>query len=137
MKVVLADVELDALTRVENELRATGASVLAVLTDVSSAGDVQALAQKTIEAFGAVHLLCNNAGVVQDGSQGWNIWDYTLDDWQWIVGVNLWGVIHGVRTFVPVMLEQDTPCHIVNTASIAGLLSPPYFGIYNLRPPGT
>jgi NAD(P)-dependent dehydrogenase (short-subunit alcohol dehydrogenase family) len=118
MKVVLADVEQAALARAAQELGATGAQVLAVRTDVSRAEEVEALARKTLDAFGAVHLLCNNAGV----GAGTTIWDSTLADWQWVLGVNLWGVIHGVRVFAPIMLAQDTECHIVNTASVAGLL---------------
>ncbi len=132
MKVVLADIEEKALTHTTAAMKSAGATVLAVVTDVSKIGEIEALAQKTLDAFGAVHLLCNNAGVGQDTSQGWNIWEHTLDDWKWFTSVNLWGVIHGVKTFVPIMLEQDTTCHIVNTASIAGLLSFPYVGIYNV-----
>jgi NAD(P)-dependent dehydrogenase (short-subunit alcohol dehydrogenase family) len=118
MKVVLADFEKPALVQAQKELEATGASVLAVLTDVSKANEVEALAQNTLSAFGAAHLLFNNAGVVG----GSTIWESTLADWQWVMGVNLWGVIHALRVFVPIMLAQDTECHIVNTASIAGLL---------------
>lgn len=119
MKVVLADVEEQALAYAEKEMKAAGADVLAVLTDVAKTEDVEALAQRTLAAFGGVHLLFNNAGVGIGGS----VWETTLNDWQWILGVNLWGVIHGVRVFVPLMLEQDSECHIVNTASIQGLLS--------------
>jgi NAD(P)-dependent dehydrogenase (short-subunit alcohol dehydrogenase family) len=119
MQVVLADVEQEALRRAEQELRSTGATVLAVPTDVSKAGEVKALAQKTLDTYGGVHLLFNNAGV----SGGNTIWESTLADWEWVLGVNLWGVIHGLRVFVPIMLAQDVECHIVNTASIAGLLS--------------
>ena len=118
MRVVLADIEQAALHLAEQELHSTGATVLAVLTDVSKAGDVKALAQKTLDTFGAVHLLFNNAGV----GAGSTIWESTLADWEWVLGVNLWGVIHGLRVFVPIMLAQDTECHIVNTASAAGLL---------------
>ena len=118
MKVVLADVEEAALAQAEQELRATHATVLAVQTDVSRASDIEALAQKTLKAFGAVHLLVNNAGV----GAGSSIWESTLADWEWVMGVNLWGVIHGLRIFVPIMLAQATEGHIVNTASIAGLL---------------
>jgi NAD(P)-dependent dehydrogenase (short-subunit alcohol dehydrogenase family) len=125
MKVVLADVEEAALVKAEEELKASGASTLAVLTDVSKPDDVEALARKTLDAFGAAHLLCNNAGI----NGGLFTWESSLADWQWIMGVNLWGVIHGVRTFVPIMLEQGDDCHIVNTASMAGLLSAPA-GIY-------
>jgi NAD(P)-dependent dehydrogenase (short-subunit alcohol dehydrogenase family) len=118
MKVVLADVEEPALKQAENELRATGAMVYAVRTDVSKEGDVKALAQQTLNTFGAVHLLFNNAGV----GAGSTIWESTLADWQWVIGVNLWGVIHGLRVFIPIMLAQNTESHVVNTASIAGLL---------------
>jgi NAD(P)-dependent dehydrogenase (short-subunit alcohol dehydrogenase family) len=119
MRVVLADVEAPALAQTEAELEATGADVLAVLTDVSKAGDVQELAQKTLDAYGAVHLLCNNAGV----GTGATAWESTLNDWQWVIGVNLWGVVHGIRTFLPIMLEQGVEGHVVNTASVAGLVS--------------
>ena len=129
MRVVLADVELEPLTKTEESLKASGARVLAVRTDVSQATDVEALAQKTLEAFGAVHLLCNNAGV---GTGAAPIWESTIADWDWVIGVNLWGVIHGMRVFVPIMLEQDTECHIVNTASIAGLISGPGLGAYKV-----
>ena len=128
MKVVLADVEEEALGLTDADLKAGGASTLAVLADVSKAADVAALAHKTLDAFGAVHLLCNNAGV----GAGPSIWESTLADWQWVIGVNLWGVIHGVHTFVPIMLEQGTECHVVNTASAAGLVSGPGQGIYKV-----
>lgn len=128
MKVVLADIEEEALSQAEKEMKAAGASVLAVVTDVSKASDVEALAQKTLDAFGAVHLLCNNAGVGVGGC----VWECTIEDWKWVLGVNLWGVINGVRGFVPIMLEQDTECHIVNTASGLGLISSPYLGIYKV-----
>lgn len=128
MKVVLADVELEPLAKTEASMKASGATVLAVRTDVSQARDVEALAQETLEAFGAVHLLCNNAGVGTSAA----IWEITIADWEWVIGVNLWGVIHGVRVFVPIMLEQDTECHIVNTASIFGLISGPGSGAYKV-----
>lgn len=118
MCVVLADIEKSALDAAAAELTAKGANVLAVQTDVSDAAAVEALAQQTLAKFGAVHLLVNNAGV----SSG-NVSMGTLADWQWVLGVNLWGVIHGIHVFTPIMLKQDTECHIVNTASVAGLLS--------------
>ena len=118
MKVVLADVEEDALRKAEKQIRELGVDTLAVKTDVSKAEDVEALAEKTISAFGAVHLLCNNAGVGAR-NEGW----CSLLDWKWVLGVNLWGVIHGVHFFVPIMLKQDTECHIVNTSSVGGLVS--------------
>src|SRR4051812_1242654 len=100
MKVVLADVEPGALAEVEANLQASGGTALAVRTDVSRAKDVEALAQKTLETFGAVPLLCNNAGVATTGT----VWESSLSDWEWVLGVNLWGVIHGVRIFVPILL---------------------------------
>lgn len=127
MKVVLADIEEEALTLAEKDIKALGASSLTVLTDVSMASSVEALAEKTLDTFGAVHLLCNNAGVIANGSA----WGSTLSDWKWVMGVNLWGVIHGIHVFVPIMLEQSTECHIVNTASMAGLASPaPTYAMY-------
>lgn len=125
MQVVLADIEAAALAKTEHALRATGAPVLSVVTDVAQAGDMEALAQQTLAAFGAVHLLINNAGVVAGGS----IWESTVADWKWVMGVNVWGVIHGLRVFVPLMLDQKTDAHIVNTASASGLIS------YNLSAP--
>jgi NAD(P)-dependent dehydrogenase (short-subunit alcohol dehydrogenase family) len=118
MKVVLADIEEAVLYRTADELEAMGTAVLPVVMDVSKAANIEALAQKTLDTFGAVHLLVNNAGV----GAGSTAWDSTLADWEWVMGINLWGVIHGVRTFVPIMLAQGDECHIVNTASIAGLL---------------
>jgi len=117
MKVVLADVREDALREVGSELKERGGDVLVVPTDVSKAEDVQRLADLTLRAYGGVHLLCNNAGVAAGGLTR----EHTLADWQWIIGVNLWGVIHGVHIFLPIMLKQDTECHIVNTASVEGL----------------
>jgi NAD(P)-dependent dehydrogenase (short-subunit alcohol dehydrogenase family) len=132
MKVVLADVEESALKQAEEELRASGAQVLAVLTDVSQAGDVENLAQQAFETYGSVHLLFNNAGVVA----GTSIWESSLADWQWVLGVNLWGVIYGIHYFIPRMLEQDTEGHIVNTASLAGLISSRGMGIYKVSKHG-
>jgi NAD(P)-dependent dehydrogenase (short-subunit alcohol dehydrogenase family) len=132
MKVVLADVEVGALATTEAALKAMGATVVAVVADVSKADDVEALAQRTLEAFGAVHLLCNNAGV----GAGTSVWESSLADWEWVLGVNLWGVIHGVRVFVPLMLAQQTEGHIVNTASMAGLLTGPGLGVYRVSKHG-
>ena len=126
MKVVLADIEANALARAEEELRAQGAIVLAVRTDVRQASEVEALAEKALATFGGVHILCNNAGVAVFKS----CWEHTLADWEWVLGVNLWGVIHGVRTFVPIMLGQGTEGHIVNTASLAGLITTAWMGSY-------
>ena len=127
MKVVLADVEEKALRLAEAEFREKGVDVLGVQTDVSKPDEIEKLAQETLDAFGAVHIVCNNAGVAGAWGQAWA---NTLDDWNWIIGVNLWGVIHGVRTFLPIMLEQGDEGHIVNTASLAGLM--PGRGIYGV-----
>ena len=132
MSVVLADIEVEPLAKLETDLRATGATVLAVRTDVSNADDVENLAVQTLDTFGAVHILCNNAGVVCSRP----IWEHTLADWEWVLGVNLWGVVHGIRAFVPRMLTQETECHIVNTASILGLVRGPGEGIYKVSKHG-
>ncbi len=132
MKVVLADVEESALKQAEEELKASGAQVSAVRTDVSQADEVEVLAQKTFATYGAVHLLFNNAGV----GAGTTVWESSLADWQWVLGVNLWGVIHGIHFFVPRMLAQDTEGHIVNTASSAGLVSSSGLGIYKVSKHG-
>ena len=118
MKVVLADIEEAALAQAESELKAAGAAVLAVRTDVSQRGDVERLARQALDAFGQVHLLVNNAGVGAGGTA----WEATWNDWEWVIGVNLWGVIHGVKVFTPLLLAQNTECHIVNTSSAAGLI---------------
>jgi len=131
MKVALADIEEDALRQAEVEMREKGFDVLGVRTDVSNAGDVEKLAQQTLDAFGGVHILCNNAGVV--GFSG-TVWESTLRDWEWVVGVNLWGVIHGVRTFLPIMLDHGSEGHIVNTASLAGIMGGG--GIYGVTKQG-
>jgi NAD(P)-dependent dehydrogenase (short-subunit alcohol dehydrogenase family) len=119
MRVVMADVEEPALDKACEGLRARGFDVLGVPTDVSQADSVEQLAQRTLARYGGVHVLCNNAGV---GGGFSKVWEASLKDWEWVLGVNLWGVIHGVRTFVPIMLSQGSEGHIVNTASIAGLV---------------
>jgi NAD(P)-dependent dehydrogenase (short-subunit alcohol dehydrogenase family) len=126
MKVVLADVEEAPLAAVAAELEAAGRAVLAVPTDVTSGAAVTALAARAVERFGAVHVVCNNAGV---GGAAGPLWTLTEADWTWTLGVNLWGVIHGIRAFVPGMIAQGEG-HVVNTASIAGLLSPASMGPY-------
>jgi NAD(P)-dependent dehydrogenase (short-subunit alcohol dehydrogenase family) len=126
MKLVLGDIEEEPLRKVEQEFRRASIPVLAIRTDVSRGHDVERLAEKTLATFGAVHIVCNNAGVGPGGV----VWENTTADWEWVLGVNVWGVIHGVRVFVPIMLRQNTPCHIVNTASVAGMLSVPGMGIY-------
>ena len=133
MKLVLADVDAHALERATDTLQAGGADVLAMVCDVRKAAHVEELADAAMIRYGGVHLLFNNAGV---GTAGL-IWEYTEADWEWVLGVNLWGVIHGVRVFTPLMLDAARrdpgyEGHIVNTASMAGLLVPPVMGPYNV-----
>ncbi len=133
MKLVLADVQQDMLDQTREELEAQGATVLAMICDVRKGEQVQKLADATMEKFGAVHLLFNNAGV---GSGGL-IWENSEADWEWVLGVNVWGVVHGVRIFTRLMLDcakKDAAFegHIVNTASMAGLLNAPTMGVYNV-----
>jgi len=118
MKVVLADIDEADLTKAEAELKTQGGTVLGVRTDVSKRSDVELLARQALDAFGQVHLLFNNAGVGAGGAP----WEATWNDWEWVIGVNLWGVIHGVKVFTPLMLAQNTECHIINTSSTAGLV---------------
>ncbi len=132
MKVVLADVEEEALAELETDLKSKGTDILAVKTDVSNAAEVENLAVQTLDTFGAVHILCNNAGVACSRP----IWEHTVADWEWVLGVNLWGVIHGIRAFVPRMLTQGDACHIVNTASILGLIGGGGTGIYKVSKHG-
>jgi NAD(P)-dependent dehydrogenase (short-subunit alcohol dehydrogenase family) len=131
MKVVLADIEEGPLADAEKKLTDAGATVLAVPTDVSKGDQVDALAAKTFDAFGTAHIIHNNAGVGAGGP----MWTLTEADWQWVLGVNLWGVIHGVRAFVGRMVDQGEG-HVVNTASIAGLTSAPLMGPYNVSKHG-
>jgi NAD(P)-dependent dehydrogenase (short-subunit alcohol dehydrogenase family) len=126
MKVVLADVEEGPLDAARDELSAAGADVLAVRTDVSDGAQVDALAAATLDHFGGVHIVCNNAGVGGGGP----MWEASLEDWNWVMGVNFWGVVHGIRAFVPHLVEQDEG-HVVNTASIAGFAYAPMMGPYN------
>jgi NAD(P)-dependent dehydrogenase (short-subunit alcohol dehydrogenase family) len=136
MKVVIADIEEPALKQAVKTLKARGAEVLAVRTDVSKLSDVEALAQKTVDAYGGVHLLFNNAGVNTDISLRKPVWENTIADWEWMIGVNLWGVIYGIKVFLPIMLKQNTSCHIVNTSSMAGLLAEPQLVIYAVTKSG-
>jgi NAD(P)-dependent dehydrogenase (short-subunit alcohol dehydrogenase family) len=133
MNLVLVDVQQDALDKAAAELTAAGAAVLARRVDVSSAEQMEALANDVVQRFGAPHFVFNNAGV---GSGGL-VWENSVKDWEWVLGFNLWGVIHGVRLFTPLMLAaaKADPAyqgHIVNTASMAGLLTPPNMGVYNV-----
>jgi NAD(P)-dependent dehydrogenase (short-subunit alcohol dehydrogenase family) len=134
MSVVLADVEADALGAAIDELstEVPAAEVEAVVTDVSDGAAVEALAERTLSRFGAVHLVCNNAGVVTLG----DTWEQTAADWRWVIDVDLWGVINGIRTFVPILLGQGTEGHVVNTASIAGLVPSPTIAPYNVAKAG-
>jgi NAD(P)-dependent dehydrogenase (short-subunit alcohol dehydrogenase family) len=126
MKVVLADINKEGLASAEAELKAAGATVLSIPTDVSKASDIETIARRTMEEFGGVHLLVNNAAVYTTGA----IWENTIADWEWVLGVNLWGVIHGVRTFLPIMIEQDTEAHVVNVSSMTGLTRSSIIGTY-------
>ncbi|MBS0294098.1 MAG: SDR family oxidoreductase [Proteobacteria bacterium] len=133
MNLVLVDVQQDALDAAAAELAANGAAVLARRVDVASAAQMEQLAQEVRERFGAPHLVFNNAGVGAGGL----VWENSVRDWEWVLGVNLMGVVHGVRLFTPMMLaaaRQDPAWrgHIVNTASMAGLLAPPNMGVYNV-----
>ena len=133
MNLVLVDVQQDALDRAAQELQAAGAAVLAQRVDVSNAAAMDALGQAVQARFGAPHFVFNNAGV---GSGGL-IWENSVQDWEWVLGVNVMGVAHGVRVFTPMMLaaaaqDADYRGHIVNTASMAGLLNAPNMGIYNV-----
>ena len=128
MKIVMADIEERALIEAGKKLRAKGATILQVVTDVSKPKDVDELARKTINTFGAVHILCNNAGVFRGGTS----WEVPLEDYAWMLGVNLFGVIHGIRSFMPILSEQDVEAHIVNTSSSTGLFCTPYTAAYCL-----
>ena len=133
MNLVLVDIQQDALTQAKAEMEALGAEVLSFQLDVSNATEMEAMGEAVFKRFGAPHFVFNNAGV---GSGGL-IWENTVKDWEWVLGVNVMGVVHGVRIFTPMMLEAASKDaswqgHIVNTASMAGLLNPPNMGVYNL-----
>ncbi len=132
MKVVMADIEAGALATASERLRRDGATVLPIRVDVSQPGDVERLADETYHAFGAAHVVCNNAGVAVIGA----IHEHTLADWQWVINVNLWGVIHGVRVFLPRMLAGGDEGHFVNTASMAGLTTAPFMSVYDVTKHG-
>jgi len=127
MHAALADVDEPGLKDTLNEVQKHGVRAFAMRVDVSRYEEVESFCSKAIAQFGATHVVCNNAGVSPLGA----VWENTLADWQWILGVNLWGVIHGVRAFVPRLLAQGEG-HVVNTASVAGLISPPGMGAYNV-----
>ncbi len=126
MKVVLADIDKEKLIKTRREINAQDDDILLVKTDVSKYKDVQSLADKTLDRFNEIHMLFNNAGVFTTNY----LWEHTIEDWNWLLGVNLWGVIYGVKVFVPILLKQQIESHIINTASITGLL--PGQGIYGI-----
>lgn len=128
MQVVLGDIEKHALDATVAALSAGGGRCIGVVADVSKADDLQCLADAALREFGAIHVACNNAGVFAGGL----LWEESIADYQWQLGVNVWGVIHGIRTFVPIMAAQDTDCHLVNTASMAAVTAMPYSGIYHM-----
>lgn len=128
VQLMLADIDERTLQATASELQATGATVATHRTDVSQAESMEALARATLDRYGAIHIVANNAGVAPLGA----VWENTTADWNWGLGVNLWGVIHGVRVFTPILLRQEDEGHIVNTASVAGLISPPGMGLYNV-----
>jgi NAD(P)-dependent dehydrogenase (short-subunit alcohol dehydrogenase family) len=128
MNVVLGDIEQKALDATVAALSAGGGRCVGVVADVSKADDVQRLADAALAEFGAIHIACNNAGVFAGGL----LWEESVADYQWQLGVNVWGVIHGIRTFIPIMAAQDSQCHIVNTASMAAVTAMPYSGIYHM-----
>ena len=127
VKLVLVDIEQGALDAAEAALRAKGASVLAIRADVANGAEVDAAAKRARETFGLVHIIVNNAGVGGNGGPMWNIAE---GDWQWALGVNLWGVIHGIRALLPALVESGEEGHVINTASMAGLTSTPFMGPY-------
>ncbi|MCU0931417.1 MAG: SDR family oxidoreductase [Serpentinimonas sp.] len=133
MNLVLVDVQADALEAARQEMEAAGVQVMASRTDVSDAAAMDALGAAVQARFGAPHFVFNNAGVAAGGL----LWENTVADWEWVLGVNLWGVVHGVRVFTPMMLaaakaDPSWRGHVVNTASMAGLLTPPNMGVYNV-----
>lgn len=128
MKIVLADIEQAALQQAVEKIKGKGNEAIGVVTDVASSESVDALAQAAKRTFGGIHIACNNAGVFTGGP----LWKASIADYEWLMGVNQWGIIHGIRSFVPIMIEQGCDCHIVNTASMAGLTSMPYAGIYHM-----
>jgi NAD(P)-dependent dehydrogenase (short-subunit alcohol dehydrogenase family) len=126
-RVVVADLDAIGMEETAAGVTRAGSAAIAVKTDVSQRSEVQALADRAFAQWGAVHVLCNNAGVAVHGG----LETATHADWEWVLGVNLWGVIHGIEAFVPRMIAQRVPCHIVNTASMAGLIASQGLGVYN------
>jgi NAD(P)-dependent dehydrogenase (short-subunit alcohol dehydrogenase family) len=129
MRLVLADIEHGPLLRVSEELRVSGAQVISERVDVSRPDDLESLATRAYSEFGAVHILCNNAGILPPGAP---VWREPLSTWHWTLGVNFYGVLHGLQAFVPRMLQAKDEAHIVNTASLAGLTTRPLMSAYNV-----
>jgi NAD(P)-dependent dehydrogenase (short-subunit alcohol dehydrogenase family) len=129
MRLVLADIEDATLQETAAALRVKGTAVLAMRVDVTKSAEVEALAEAAYREFGAVHILCNNAGVISEGAP---VWKEPISNWEWVLGVNFWGVLHGVRAFTGRMLEQADEGHIINTASLAGLTTRPLMSVYNV-----
>lgn len=132
VKLVLADIEKPVLDKTVAEFKARGVDCIGVHGDVSKEATIQRLLDETLKAYGKVNILCNNAGVASGGKT----WERSVKDWEWVLGVNLWSVIHGIHLFVPQMLKQGDECHIVNTASMAGLTSNPFMATYNVTKHG-
>jgi NAD(P)-dependent dehydrogenase (short-subunit alcohol dehydrogenase family) len=128
MNIVLADIEQAPLEAAVSNLKSSGYKCVGTVTDVSRAEDVERLADYAVEQFGGIHIACNNAGVFTGGL----LWQESLADYRWLMDVNLWGVVHGIRSFVPRMIAQGCDCHVVNTASMAALTAMPYSGIYHM-----
>jgi NAD(P)-dependent dehydrogenase (short-subunit alcohol dehydrogenase family) len=128
MNVVLADIEKAKLSAAVEQVTALGVEAIGVLTDVGSGESVAALCQAAVERFGSVQVLCNNAGVYTGG----HLWEQTEEDYEWLIRVNQWGIIHGLRHFVPQMIAQGDECHIVNTSSMASMCTLPFAGIYHM-----
>ena len=128
MNVVLADIEQEPLDAAVAAIQGDGHSCMGLLTDVSKADDVERLAATAMARFGGIHVACNNAGVFTGGL----LWQESVADYQWLMDVNVWGVIHGIRSFVSRMQAQGEECHVVNTASMAALTAMPYSGIYHM-----
>jgi NAD(P)-dependent dehydrogenase (short-subunit alcohol dehydrogenase family) len=126
-RVVVADVDQAGMEETAAGVRQAGSEAIGVRTDVSRLGDVETLADRAFAQWGAVHVLCNNAGVSVHGG----LESATHQDWEWVIGVNLWGVIHGIEAFVPRMIARREPGHVVNTASMAGLIASQGLGVYN------
>jgi NAD(P)-dependent dehydrogenase (short-subunit alcohol dehydrogenase family) len=128
MNIVLADIEQDKLQDAVSAIEGLGVKAIGVVTDVGDSDSVAQLCQTAVESFGSIQILCNNAGVWTGGL----LWEHTEEDFEWLMRVNQWGIIHGIRHFLPQMISQGDECHVVNTASMAGLCTLPFSGIYHM-----